>query len=337
MNSTDERIVAQAGEWLLELQESDVSVERIAEWQQWLARNPEHARAFAELQRTSTFLDLHLAASSRTALPWPTQRDVEQDGRIKRPIRWAAVAATLAVIAVGTALRINGGGGDALVLESAVGEHRDFHLSDGSTVWLGAASRVRVAMKPAARTIDLDRGEAYFLVAKDPRRPFSVRSGNAEVTAVGTAFNVRRAGERVEVGVSEGVVAISASSNVLLTRLGIGRERDSRLDAGQRLVIEPELTAPLKIEAAAPSTVGSWREGRLHYAGEPLASVVSDLNRYSNEPIVLADVSIAGLRVTGTVSEKNISSWLKSLQSALPIEVVGDGSVLKLQARAAAR
>jgi transmembrane sensor len=47
-------------------------------------------------------------------------------------------------------------------------------------------------MKPGLRQVKLDRGEAWFQVAKDPQRPFVVESGPVRVRAVGTAFSVRR-------------------------------------------------------------------------------------------------------------------------------------------------
>lgn len=332
MSPTDDEIMRHAGEWLLDLQEPDVSEERIAAWQRWMASGDRHARAFAELQRTSTFLDRHLSGRPRTELPWPGQREIEADGRTGGRTRWIALAAALALAAVGLTLWMNGDR-DILLVETPVSGHRNIRLPDGSMVSVGAASRIRVAMRPDARTIELDRGEAYFDVVRDPHRPFSVRTGAASVTALGTAFNVRRAGERIEVGVAEGAVAVTSRGNTLLARAGIQQGSPARVDAGQRLVIEPEHPAAPMIEKVASATVGSWREGRLHYAGEPLSFVIEDVNRYADVPIVIADRSIEPLRVTGTVSEKNVSSWLKSLESALPIEVTSDGETLELRAR----
>lgn len=338
-NPIADEILTQAGEWLLELQSSDVSVERINEWQQWLQRSEQHARAFDQMQQTWSIAD-QLGDCDRGALPWPSdsQPQFQQASRARRlRASWFAVAASVALaIGVGNWLATGQAG---LVYETAVGEQRTVRLTDGSVVSIGPGSRLRVALKSDARRIDLDRGEAYFQVAKDPLRRFTVRAGSASVTAIGTAFNVRRNQERVIVGVSEGTVAIAPGEQSLLSRIGLSQVppptiASTRLTMGEQLVVEPDPVVEAKVARIEPPAVASWREGRLHYSGEPLGSIIADMNRYVAEPITIADPSIAGLRVTGSVSETNIERWLTSLEASLPVEVVkDDAGRLEVRAR----
>jgi transmembrane sensor len=247
-------------------------------------------------------------------------------------------AAASALLAVGFGFWLAEGRA-GLVYETAVGEQRSVRLADGSVVSIGPGSRLRVSLKSDARRVDLDQGEAYFQVAKDPLRRFTVRAGSASVTAIGTAFNVRRNQARVVVGVSEGTVSIASGEQSLLSRIGLSQTppppiASTRLTAGEQLVVEPHPTVEAKVGRIEPPAVASWREGRLHYSGEPLGSIISDINRYVAEPIIIADPSIAHLRVTGSVSEANIESWLTSLEASLPVQVVkqGDGR-LEVRAR----
>src|SRR5260370_1274200 len=60
--------------------------------------------------------------------------------------------------------------------------------------------------------VRLTRGEAHLAVAKDSSRPFIVTAGGVSVRAVGTAFNVRRVEQRVEVFVTEGKVRIDSAA-----------------------------------------------------------------------------------------------------------------------------
>jgi hypothetical protein len=53
-------------------------------------------------------------------------------------------------------------------------------------------------------------GEAFIKVHHDKARPFTVRAGAMSVTAVGTAFDVRREADRVTVTVEEGTIVASA-------------------------------------------------------------------------------------------------------------------------------
>ncbi|MBL8271406.1 FecR family protein [Steroidobacter sp.] len=331
----DEAVLTQAGEWLLELQSPNISVERIVLWQQWLARSERHARAFDELHRTWRFSD-RLLESDRAALPWPTAAELGAPDAPRHRTHWRrlalSAAAALAAIAIGLGLLLYPAS-DSQQIATTTGEHRELTLPDGSHISIGADSQLLVTYRTKRRSIELTRGEAYFEVAKDAARPFSVRAGTMSVTALGTAFNVRLNGDRVVVGVAEGTVRVAPEPTTLLARIGIDGDIDparaTRLEMGHRLVAEPQTSSLAKIDPIAPPSVAGWRRGRLEYVGDPLAVVVADLNRYSTQPIVIDDPAIGTLRVTASVSETNIMGWLRTLPSSFPLELVAhdDGAV----------
>ncbi len=313
----EDPVAMQAGAWLIELESPDVTVERIAEWQQWMAADESNRHAYEALQFTWQKMDsLHTA-------PWPNDIEVQTDGYVPSrsisawqsqtastiPARRFAplAAAAVAVVGFGAWLALPLFSSAAMTVETGIGENRELQLSDGSRVFVGADSLLKASIDDNGRNLVLERGEAYFEVAKDPLRPFRVEAGGTDIVAVGTAFNVRRTGTQVVVAVSEGEVAVD----------------NERLKAGQQLVTaSARKTSP--VESVAPAAVASWREGRLQFSGEPLSSVVIDINRYSAQQIVISDPAIADLRVTGTVSAGNITSWLKSLEKSLPVQVTTD-------------
>jgi transmembrane sensor len=223
------------------------------------------------------------------------------------------------------------------VVETASGENRDVQLGDGSVVSAGAQSVLWATLSDEAREVTLERGEAFFRVAKDPTRPFIVKVGTTTVAALGTAFNVRRAGERVVVGVAEGIVKVdarvaAAQSNVQAHQQGTV-VRTARLTVGQQLSIDAT-DGSASIQLVDAIGVAAWREGLLQYRNEPLRSVIADLTRYSARAIVIANPQIADLRITGTVFASDVDSWLQSLETALPVRVVWapDGSA-RLESR----
>src|SRR5262249_1657976 len=87
------------------------------------------------------------------------------------------------------------------LFEARVGENRQVVLADGSGLSLGGDTGVRVSFSKRSRQLTLVRGEAFFDVAKDRVRPFSVRAGEATLVAIGTQFNVRCNDDRVVVSV----------------------------------------------------------------------------------------------------------------------------------------
>ena len=64
-------------------------------------------------------------------------------------------------------------------------------LSDGTRVWMNAASRLKfpLGFEKDRRMVEMD-GEAYFEVAKDKDRPFIIKSRRQEVKVLGTSFNL---------------------------------------------------------------------------------------------------------------------------------------------------
>jgi transmembrane sensor len=344
-------IMTQATEWLLELQDREATEARIKAWQHWLAADPRHLQAFDRLQNLQEHID------EIPALPWPTEDEIAADpydgsisvtawgrcytaAKVHRspPSSMWPVAAGLATALVAAICVVGyrlfdlqpSGASAVRVVETGVGELRRMRLSDGSTVTVDGRTRLTFEMKAHVREVILEQGEAFFEVAKDPHRPFVVQAAEASITAVGTAFDVRQVGTRLTVAVAEGVVQIQRLAEATPSTAGSsGRQfgKATRLTAGHRVQLDAGGAAtpsPL-----APDAVAAWRDGRRQYLAEPLADVAADLGRYSAHRIIIKDAAVGQLSVTGTVFERDIDHWLKSLETALPVEVTenSDGSV----------
>lgn len=84
-------------------------------------------------------------------------------------------------------------------------------LADGSTVTIGRKSRIKypAGFSGEKRDVYLE-GEAFFEVAKDARRPFTVITGDVQTEVLGTSFKVSAQPKApVEVAVVTGKVRVS--------------------------------------------------------------------------------------------------------------------------------
>ena len=204
-----------------------------------------------------------------------------------------------------------------------IGEQQTIELEDGSVVTLNTAGQLAVDYGEEVRRILLQRGEAFFEVSEDPDRPFTVDLGVRSVTAVGTAFNVRKYAELYQVAVIEGAVALHESSDELFD----GQAAITAPPAQQRIdegwVAEFDVSRGM-FRAFQPESMeryGSWRSGMLSFYREPLYLVVQELNRYSRKKILIEDDSVKDLIVYTALSVREIDSALDGLDHALPIEV----------------
>lgn len=142
-------------------------------------------------------------------------------------------------------------------------------LSDGSRVWLNAASSLRfpVAFPSGAREVEV-RGQAYFEVARDKSRPFRVRVGDAEVEVLGTHFDI---------------MAYTDESELLTTLLeGSVRFRspggDARLTPGQQSSVRGR-EAPRVRDNVDIERVMAWRDGIIEFRGDDIGTVCRSLSR----------------------------------------------------------
>ena len=328
---------AEAADWFARLHDGEVTVEQTMEWQHLMAQRPKFAAAYARIAEVWDALD-----AIPLTLPAPSvheQRD-RYDGsvavsswlkrrRVTTLPRWAIplMAASLVGAAIGYWL-IVGTTASGYVLQTPRGQNQAFILADGSRVNLGANTRLEIRLGSDYRRVDLIRGEAFFAVAKDPRRPFTVRSGDASVTAVGTEFSVNRAADQVVIAVIEGRVVVAAGPPKNQTS---EPEQKRQLDAGEEISLGVRAAAGKAIDSVT-MPVG-WQNGRLAFQSEPLSRVLVDVNRYAPKPIAVDDPSLGDLMITGTVLRDDVPGWLESLEKAFPLKVVDEPQSVTIRSR----
>ncbi len=187
-------------------------------------------------------------------------------------------------------------------------------MADGSKITLNTDSEVRVAVTEKERRVELEQGEAFFEVAKDPARPFIVSAGNKRVIAVGTKFSVRREGSDIQVVVTEGKVRVEARGNS-------GSGITEPLTAGT--VAQASDTGVLlrtqNLEEAEESL--SWRQQVLIFRQMTLGDASAEFNRYNTRKIVIEDPSVAALQIAGTFRADNVEAFVRLLERGYPVRV----------------
>lgn len=251
-----------------------------------------------------------------------------------RPRLGFAIAASLVIASIAVAWMMLQQKADD-VLRTAVGENRTVTLTDGSTVVLGGDTEVEIALDENLRRLKLTHGEAFFTVAEDPSRPFTVRAGAATVTAVGTEFNVRRGTDRTVIAVIEGRVIVERAA--LPAPLSLLRGSKPASSAVSVIAGEQTLVNPAGIEAPAPSTnpaaATAWQSGRLAFDQESLRHVLEDVNRYAPKPVVAEDEAIGNLRITATVVGGNVEGLISSMEKAFGLRAVEEPDRIVLRPR----
>lgn len=195
-------------------------------------------------------------------------------------------------------------------------------LSDGSTVHLNYESAILVRFDSNQRNIDLVRGEAFFEVAKNPDRPFTVHAGKAAATAVGTAFVVRRhTSGSAQITVTEGLVHVSQAQDQV--------EDSVTLALDQRIIVTEEKLG--QVEAVNASSMAAWHQGVLVFNSTPLSVALAEIDRYTPYAIKTSFGDWTLEPVTGTFFINRMDQELGSLLTSFNLAIIRqDNAVLEV-------
>ncbi|MBL7760966.1 MAG: FecR domain-containing protein [Sediminibacterium sp.] len=142
-------------------------------------------------------------------------------------------------------------------------------LSDGSRVWLNAASSITYPIAFVAgqtRKVNMT-GEAYFEVAHDAARPFYVLHNGMDIKVLGTHFNVNAYDNEAayKVTLLEGAVEVQKLSGRL------------RLKPGQQAQVNQTVTLETSVDL---EQVMAWKNGATYFTNADLGVVLRELERW---------------------------------------------------------
>lgn len=330
--------LAEASVWIAKLHGDARGREIEAGLRRWLQANPENARAF-ELA-TDVWEE---SEQLRSIVPFRPLSHVEH-----RP-RWGAMAAAfacvLALAVVGIVWFQNVG-----VVATAVGEQRQLVLEDGTRVFLNTDTRIAVKYDERARQVELRRGEALFNVAKRSDWPFIVVAGDRQVKALGTSFVVRKDVERLAVTLVEGSVLVSpvlpALPEQVQPRIDAGAIEQTpatttsdtgngagafKLAAGQRLTFDAGSVTRLDTPSIEKTT--AWRRGQVILDDTPLQAAVTEMNRYNETRLIVADPHAAALPINGLFQAGDSRHFAKAVAQAYGLVVIERGNEIVLSGK----
>jgi len=321
MTTDTNAIEARAIEWLVR---QDAGTLSAAEWEEldaWLDSDSRHRGAYIQAEANWLVLD-RWAAHRRTEGERPT---AVAPGKPPVRFKWtlAAGVALLTLAASGVWWQFEHRSGE--VYSSVAGEIRSIALSDGSHLTLDAGSVATVHFEEASREILLDRGEAYVAVARDPSRPFVVRTKDAEIRALGTAFAVRILDGNTNILVSQGIVEV--------LRPGQKAGQGQKLSAQQSATVSPNAATPA-VEAVPRDVLErklAWQEGKASFAGEPLSVAVAEINRHSRLQVFVDDSALASERVIGVFNASDAEVFANAVGTAFNAQVVRESDGLHLK------
>lgn len=306
-----------------------LSEEEAVQLEQWLSSSPVHREKYGELKKlwAGGLTDYELYCQANAEAGWSALQQkiglgstTEEtgakivQGRFSRRMRMIAAAAIVIIVA-GFAWWFFPHGNKNDVYATAGNEHKKISLPDGSTIVLQPQTRIEVlAYDEDKRTVMLHRGEAFFEVTHEERRPFVVNMESLSVKDIGTSFTVRRTQDSINVAVFSGKVSFSND------KTGEAKE----MEAGSSLCfyVAAQRFGNIRSTVAAPASTNALR-----FNDMPLLRVLDVFRKVYGKNVQLSDTAMAQERFNANLEGESFENSLNVLCSSLNLEYVQKNGV----------
>jgi transmembrane sensor len=326
MNVRDEEVRAliahQAGDWFVAHRDGRLDASERKAFSEWLLASPVHveeylgvaliARALpTAVDDPDSPLDAILAraaAASESNLRPLTADDSRSFAFPARPARmnrWRQAAAAVLAVVTGALLWWSALPPVPQHYATRHGAQQTWRLGDNSVLRLNTDTAVTVRYGRTERLVEIERGQALFVVIHDPRRRFRVVAGTTDVVAVGTQFDVYRQGDSTVVTVVEGQVSVG-SNGANYPRLEVNAGEQVRI-VGARL--------PTRATQVDTQRSTAWLSRQIAFDQQPLATVAAEFNRYGAVPIEIESPSLRTLVISGVFSADDTETFLSFLRT----------------------
>ena len=189
-------------------------------------------------------------------------------------------------------------------------------LSDSTVVWLNAGSRLVYPTLFKAETREvLLFGEAYFEVAKNPEKPFIVKTSDLDIRVLGTMFNVSAYAEDnvIQTVLKEGSVAVRRNGANIF-------EKDIVMKPNQ-LASFNKSNNDTKIYKVDADSYTLWTKGLISFEEIDFNRVIKQVERFYNISINFSNPKKESMRISGKLdlkrSRKEVMEYLEKVSSTI--------------------
>ena len=192
-------------------------------------------------------------------------------------------------------------------------------LPDGSVVTVNKGSSISYQSKFKGQTRQVAlKGEAFFNVTPNKKKPFVISVNDIQITVVGTSFNVKTIDGNTDVVVETGIVRV--------TRAG----KTVELKANEEVIVGTKDSAMTK-EKVSDHLYKYYRTKEFVCDDTPLWKLVEVVNEAYNSHIVIGNPALRDLRMNTTFNNESLEQVLTVISLTFNIKVIDEGDTIILQ------
>lgn len=200
-------------------------------------------------------------------------------------------------------------------LHVPVGGVYQIKLPDGTKVWLNSATSLEFPERFVGeeRVVTL-KGEAYFDVTKS-KRPFIVKTNSADITVLGTQFNISSYDDDdyFSSTLVEGSIALNSN---------LKDQTSTILQPGQRAVIQ-KMNPVIDVGSVDTQIYTAWKEGKFYFERERLEQILVKMSRWYNVNVVIEDEKLRNETFTGVAyKDKSVDHLLEMISKTTKVNYI---------------
>lgn len=275
----------------------------------WARASEQNADEFRLLQNIWNRSDEQPVVSFDTEKAWQkVNATINTPGKKARVVslwnRRTAVAVAAVLVLIAGIWWFNGSRNTTETIFADVAV-KELSLEDGSKIYLRKGSVLTYPRHFAtnSRRITLS-GEAFFEVAHDEVRPFTITASDAEVRVVGTSFSVNTNKDNVELIVKTGRVRFGSTVDTTIRQMVVAGQRASYADR------------VLKVSDNSDPNFDAWQTKRLVFRNTPLKEVIAVVGKTYNVSIALKkedEAQLSEALINDTYNNQTLKSVLDDL------------------------
>jgi len=192
-------------------------------------------------------------------------------------------------------------------------------LSDGSVVTINKGSSISYNSKFKGNTRKVElKGEAFFTITPNKKKPFVISVNDVQVTVVGTSFNIKSVNGNTEVVVETGIVKVTKDGKTV------------ELRPNEKIELHAK-DAVMNKEQVSDKLYNYYRTKQFVCDDTPLWKLVEVVNEAYNSNIVIGDPAIRNLTITTTFDNESLEQVLNVIKETFNITVVKEGDTIILK------
>ena len=297
----------------------------VIEWMNAKAANKEYYEQFKKIWDNSKVLADGSTVDVNKAWERFQNRVAGKIGTSKIPGRrnfsWLRIAASVILIAglgIATYFLVDNGHEPKEMLAQTSEDVLTDTLPDGSVITLNKRSAVSYPseFKGKTRTVAL-KGEAFFNITPDKKKPFIISVNDVKVTVVGTSFNIKSENGNTEVVVETGIVQVTKQGKTV------------ELFAGEKIMMTANDSTATK-EPVSDKLYNYYRSKEFVCDDTPLWKLVQVLNEAYDAKIIIGRKELNDMRLTTTFNNESLEKVLEIIHLTFDITVIKkeDGQII---------